>query len=213
MKKKKIKTGIFIALLLTVFTCSAFAYTLNPTRPTTKNLSFYTNDLTSAERTAALDAAFTWSGVTNGISFGTLGDRTGDIDFFDSRSDVGVVHFTTLTLIYNIQNSYTGYCWVDQNNNYNKFDVILNSNMNWGNGNSESYLDRQGNFTHEFGHAAGLYHNSSIPGNTSPDKASLSDYQTMYPSVYDPLGRNLTFYWRTLTGDDISGVQYVASKI
>ena len=194
MNKKKTIIALSITLILTVFTCSAFAYTLNPTRPTTINLSFYTNGMNSAQKTAALNAAYTWTCVNNGISFGSLGDRTGDID---------------------IPSTAQGYCYIDQINNYNKFDIVLNTECTWVNYNSSinTYFDMQGVFTHEFGHAAGLYHNNTIPGGGRPEDTSPVYYQTMYPYVNDFLGNNLTYHWRTLESDDISGVRYVYSLI
>jgi hypothetical protein len=120
-----------------------------------------------------------------------------------------------LPYYYFINTSDTAACWTNPTSaNYNKFDIALNSSLSWVNGTpSGSTFDRQGTFTHEFGHAAGLNHNNSIPGNVSPDQASPSNYQTMYQWATDPLGNNLTYYKRTLEYDDISGVQYVASQI
>ncbi len=215
MIKKKIIAGLVISLIIAVFTCSTFAYTLNPTIPTTKNLSFYTNGMTSTQKTAALNAAYTWTCVNNGISFGTLGDRTGRIDFDDYFSDVGFLDFNTIAWYYGVPATAQGYCYIDQVNNYNKFDIVLNTQCTWVNYNSNinNYYDMQGVFTHEFGHAAGLHHNNSIPGGGRPQDTSPVYYQTMYPYVNDYLGNNLTYYWRTLESDDISGVQYVYSLI
>lgn len=212
MKKKKVKAVIIIALLLAVFAGNAFAYNLGPTRPTTKTLTYYTNNLSTQAWLAAINAADTWSSVSSGISFYRAGDSTGNINVSDSRSDVGIMDFSNLW-IYGISDGASGACITDMNNNYSKFDIALNINCTWGDGNSSSFFDRQGNFTHEFGHAAGLAHNTSIPGNTSPNNVLPSQYQTMWPNVQDPLGNNLTFYWRTLEGDDMNGVRAVASQI
>jgi len=213
MKNKRITAGIVIALLISAFAGGAFAYGLLPTRPTSKNLSFYTTGMNSEQKTAALNAAYTWSCVNKGISFGSLGDRTGNINFADSFSDVGFMNFANIDWFYGVSTTASGYCWVDQNNNYNKFDIVLNTTCTWGNGNSGAYLDRQGNFTHEFGHAAGLFHSSSMPGGASPANTSPEYYPTMWTNTTDVWGNNLTYYWRTLESDDISGVQYVSSLI
>ncbi len=180
---------------------------------TAKNLSFYTNGMTQTQKNAAMDAAYTWSCVTKGISFGTMGDRTEKISFDDSVSDVGFMDFNVIDWYYQVPTTASGYCWTDQNNNYNKFDIVLNSNCYWGSGNSSNYLDMQGNFTHEFGHAAGLGHSGTMPGNGSPANTPAASYPTMWPNTTDVLGNNVTYYWRTLENDDISGVQYVYTLI
>lgn len=170
--------------------------------------------MTSDQRLATLYAAAAWSNVSNGITFTRSGESSGFVYFTDARTDVKFDDFE-LYKDYGDPPGASGFCFVTQDNNYNKFDILMNTNTNvctWGDGNSSSYLDRQGNITHEFGHAAGLAHNNTLSGVT-PQNTPPSTYQTMYYSVYDALGNNLTYHWRTLESDDISGVQAVAAKI
>lgn len=215
MKIKKIKIVIVLTLLFAMITSNVYAYVTLNVRPTTKSLYFTTNNLTSAEMTAALNASYEWNTVSNGIVFSRSGDRSGTISTDDSYTDVGSESFSSSPYCFTIPSNVASVCLINQNSNYNKFDILLNTDHTWidGDNSSATYLDRQGTFTHEFGHAAGLNHNNTIPGNVSPDKASPSEYQTMYGFTSDPLGRNITYYQRTLQADDINGVQYVASQI
>lgn len=212
MKKKKFKAGIIITLLLSVFAANTFAYVLSSTRPNTKCMTYYTNGLSTAEKSAAMNAANTWDSIDSGVSLLHGGDRTGAVSYSDIYSDVSTKDFADL-FSDGVSITATGVCFTNNFANYSTFDIYLDTNDTWGNGQSINYLDRQGNFTHEFGHAVGLADNNMIPGNTSPNNVSPSAYQTMYPYTFDPLGNNLTYYWRTLEGDDISGEEYVYSQI
>jgi hypothetical protein len=223
MKKKKFKIGITLTLLLAVLAGNAFAYNLGPTRPTTKTLTYYTHGLSTEQWLAATNAADTWSSVSKGISFYRAGDSTGTVSYSDLRSDVSFANFSDLWMD-NISPTSTGICITNLYSNYSNFDIYLNSNLAplntalntdyiWGDSNSSSIIDRQGIFTHEFGHAAGLAHNNSIPGGGSPQNTSPVYYQTMWPTALDPLGNNISYYLRTLEIDDISGVRVVASQV
>lgn len=176
-------------------------------------MSYYTHSsMGSSFKSAATSAASTWSAVSGGISFSKKGDSSGGVVVGDARSDVFYCNFADLASlgIPTYPNAATAI--IPTAGRYSNFDIFVNSTKTWGDGNG-TYLDRQGIFTHEFGHAAGLDENSSLPLNTTPDRIPISYYQTMYPHDTEPLGRNITYYFRSLEYDDESGVKAVAAKI
>lgn len=211
MAKKWLIKGVIIASVLSICSSNAFAYRIKSLLPTVRSMSYYTHSsMGSSFKSAATSAASTWSAVSNGISFSRIGDSSGTVTVGNNRSDVAYCNFVDLAYLgvppdVNAVTACVG--------SYSNFDIFVNSTVSWGNGNSTSYLDRQGIFTHEFGHAAGLDENSSLPLNTSPDRIPISYYQTMWPYDTDPLGRSVTYYFRSLEYDDESGVRAVAARI
>lgn len=210
MKKKAFSILFLIFVMLTgIF---ANAYVLMPSRPNVSTLNWYTHSsLGSSAKDPAINAAATWTDVTLcNISFSRQGDSSGSITLGDSRSDVCIADFSTLTSL-GFSITANGATAVESTSNYSNFDIFLNTyNKTWGNG-LGNYLDRQGILTHEFGHACGLSDNGDLW--TSPDRISLTDYRTMWPHSETPLYENVTFYLRSLAYDDIQGVRYISDQI
>lgn len=154
----------------------------------------------------ASDAANTWNAAPGNLWFARSTVSTGNIVFGDTRNDVGYVRFSQAGLPVSVAGiAHLAVTTVNGQSRHRNFDLLLNADQPFGSGNSQSFNDWQGVFTHEFGHAVGLddlhVYTQGLP------------IPTMYGFTTDILGRNITFDWRTLEIGDRNGKADIASRI
>lgn len=155
-----------------------------------------------SKKAAANAAAIAWTNVSScAITFTRLGDSSGTISFTDSRSDAACADFSQMPGFPSTANGATA----TPSSNYTHFDSLLNSLKTWYNG-SPGYLDENGIFTHEFGHAAGLA--DVIYLYPAPVPTMFYSNTDLYPPYAD-----ISYYLSTLEQDDINGIRYVDSQI
>jgi hypothetical protein len=145
-------------------------------------------------------AAQTWNNAPGNFSFTKGSFNSGNLILGDFQSDVGAAYFSDIP---GWPSSWVGGCQrVLINGRIAYFDILYNLEKPFGNGKSNNFADRQGVGTHEFGHALGL-----------GDSYNYYNPPTMYFSVIDIWGENISYDMRTLEYDDRMGKQYIAGQI
>ena len=205
MKKKYISILCMLLLIFSV-SSSVSAYTFS----NLPNYSSYSYFIASSCPTGAVNAvinSFTpWNATTpsmtvtlastskSGFSFG-IGNGINTIGSLLTNNDFAVYGGSgAIAMNVKALNS-SGYII--------ESDIAINNIYTYGNGNSQSYYDYQGVFTHELGHTFGL-----------GDIYTWSDPIQVIPTMYglDKYSGTVTYYYlRTLEEDDKAGKAQVAS--
>lgn len=94
------------------------------------------------------------------------------------------------------------------------FDVFFNSVKTW-TVSGTTGLDIQGIATHELGHVLGLGDMYSVTGyySSTSNVPSMYAYSSVYIGGLYGTMTDVSYYFRTLTQDDINGKSYIASQI
>ena len=175
--------------------------------PLTTTLTWHPhNSLGFTLTSFASAAANTWNAAPGNLRFAMSTVSTGSIVLGDTRNDVGYVRFSQAGLPANMVGAaFVVVTTLNGQSRHRNFDLLLNADQPFGNGNSQSFNDWQGIFTHEFGHAVGL------------DDLYVYSQGLPIPSMYgfntDIFGRNITFDLRTLEIGDRNGKADIAGRI
>ncbi|MDO9534278.1 MAG: matrixin family metalloprotease [Bacillota bacterium] len=197
MKSRK-KLSIFILTLTILFQVSlAHAYVID-SLPLFWTQNWHPHvTLSSLENTAATNAASTWNSAPGNLKFSKQTQSSGTIDLSDTRNDVAALNFSQYEFL---PNNFIGAIYRQPLNGttHRNFDIFLNRDYNWGDGSSPDYFDRQGVFTHEFGHALGL--------------GDVYVMSTPVPTMYYD-GTYFSYAMRTLENDDRSGKLEIENRL
>jgi hypothetical protein len=201
---KKIVIVLILSVLMIFQSLNAYAYYVYAIPNSTSFTWRPHTSLGLVYNAAATGAANTWNSAPGNFNFFKGSQSSGDIFLGDGVNDIFRINFSSVP---EFSNTAIGVCyappyWDGNKYRIDRFEIALNTLFAWGSGNSNSYHDMQGAFTHEFGHALGL-DDSYLP---------YTPLQTMYyNAVYQ--GQNCSYDWRTLALDDKLGKQFIANQI
>jgi hypothetical protein len=210
--KKKLSLFVFVFTLIYFTQVNVFAYGVKGI-PLINFISYsYHSTLNSFQRAAINSARTTWNDAAGNITISVNStDTTGTVVVGDTNNTVAVLDYSSLG--YSITSNACTPLVLNSNGKIINFDVLFNSLKSW-TSDSTTGLDFQGIATHELGHTLGLnevyglgYYNST---STVPTMYAYSSCIIGGPSGID---QAVSYYFRTLTQDDISGKSYIASQI
>jgi len=195
--KKKI--SLFIMLILILANIS-FAWVDAGYRPPISSPVYYISASFSSDWVSKIQSASsTWNNVGSGLHFQyAMYPDYRTQDFLDDIFHVTLVNFQSLGY------PSTANAAFGRVSSGEYGDIIVNSLRNWGDGNSATYLDRQGILTHEFGHVAGL---DDIKYSNQVATPSQYTYTTMY--AYSDYSMLNSYGMRSLHSDDIEGINSI----
>lgn len=216
MKRRSTFLALIVMTIFLSLTLVSSAYSIVAI-PSSSTISYkYHSTLPTDFRNACSSASSTWNGASGNITLSRNStDATGSIVIGDTINVVVYMDYSSLG--YPVSST-AATPLVTSNGRIVNFDVLFNSLVTWVNGNDQSYNDRQGIATHELGHVLGLndYNNGMgpYPWIYASDVATMYGYNKYLESYFGGSRYvQCTYYFRSLTNDDINGKVYIAGQI